>query len=370
MKTSCAVIFHFGVFAACLAAGCSSKPIPPNPRDGSEGINEVQPTDSVFVLEPSFACLSEPLSKTNGIPWQVALTLAEISKMTYDEGNHQISSIKKLGAKVVQPIAKGLSHGTVASNDKAVVIGFRGTNVAADWLTNSEIIGLHVGDGKIHRGFFRVVDAIYKEVFDEAIRQGAKNKIVWITGHSLGGAMAMVFAHRGTTENQLAPEGIVTFGQPLAVSGSLAQFFLDTFNTRYIRFVNSWDAVPRLLPNYRHAGSRVYMKEGSYVFRKPMMAFSAAGPPDEPIAAENPASEAPTYVFVENEKELEPMSQEQFVEFQDQLRIENAPPAVGVAGAGPVGAFSIPWYEAHLMSLYIERIKEFGEKDHRLKVSK
>lgn len=374
MKTSNTLIVIAGAVAIYLVIGCSSKPIPSNLPEKSEVKNEAEKNAAVVAIEPSFASLADPLSKSVGIPWKVALTLAEISKVTYDDEEDQVSSIKKLGAVTVRPIVVGLSHGVVASDDNAVVIGFRGTKAPADWLTDATIIGRQVSDGKIHRGFYHVVDAIYKEVFDEAVRQGAKSKTVWITGHSLGGAMAVVFAHRGATESELAPEGIITFGQPLAVSSSLAQFFLDTFNTRYIRFVNNWDAVPRLLPNYRHAGSRVYLKEGGFTFRSPVMAVSAPAPGSTPANAPAgvapSAGENPLYLFDENEPDLQPMTQEEFEAFQQQVQSENIP-RVAAAGAPPVRVASgavgmsipIPWLEAHSMLLYIERIKDFGEKE-------
>jgi hypothetical protein len=362
MKNSCVIGICVCAIASYFIAGCSSQTAPPKPPENPTVKNETE-SKHFIVLEPSLGCLAEPMSKFSEIPWQVARTLAEISKVTYDDDEDQISAIKKLGATAVRPITKGLSHGIVASDDKVVVIGFRGTKVAADWLTNTAIVGRHVGDGKIHRGFFQVVDAIYQEVFDEAIRQGAKEKKVWITGHSLGGAMAVVFAHRGSTESELAPEGIVTFGQPLAVSGSLAQFFLDKFDTRYIRFVNSWDAVPRLLPNYRHAGCRVYMKEGGYTFRPPVMAVSAPAPTAVPDGAEPPTGAASLDLVGEPETDLEPMTEEQFDAFQKQLQMESSPHVASAVGASAMGAISIPWYEAHLMSLYIDRIKEFGEKE-------
>lgn len=341
--------------AMIAAVGCNSQSAPPKPLQNPEVKREKETIPSVVVLKPSFGCLAGPMSKSNGISWENALILAEISKVVYEDAETQVASIKKLGATTVRPIVVGVSYGVVASNDKAVVIGFRGTKDPVDWLTDGKIIGHHIGDGKVHLGFFQVVDAIYKEVFDEAIRQGGKSKTVWITGHSLGGAMAIVFAQRASTESELDPTGIITFGQPLAFSSALAQFLLDKFDTRYIRFVNSWDAVPRLLPNYRHAGSRVYMKNGDFAFRKPMMAVSA--PADAPVGS------APQFFFNETEAELEPMTQEEFEAFQKQLKPEDAPHVVGAAAGGPVGSLPIPWIEAHSMLLYIERIKAFGERE-------
>lgn len=350
------VLFVIALLSCYASAGCMRSSTPPKQTDTKNDGSSPEPTPvkEYIKVEPSFAALGEPVSKDSDIPWTVAITLAEVSRASYDAPDDQVSEIKKIGATTVKPLVVGLAHGVVASNDKVVVIGFRGTKVPADWLTDATIIGHRTGDGKIHRGFFNVVDAIYKEAFNEAIRQGAKEKTVWITGHSLGGAMAIVFAHRSYTESELDPTAIITFGQPLAFSNSLAQFLLDKFDTRYIRFVNSWDPVPRLLPNYRHAGSRIYMQNGEFAFRKPMLSYSAPA---------NPEPDAPLYHFSENVPELEPMSEDEFQQFQQQLEAEKKPQVVGAVGEVPVGAISIPWYEAHSMVLYIDRIREFGEKE-------
>jgi len=362
MKTSRFSILNISIICFLMLAGCNWKKISQTP-DKSSAEENVIPIPPAVVLQPSFDCLDQQLSNSDQVPWQVALTLAEIARATYDDQASQISVIESLGAKTVRPVVVGLAHGVVASNDKVVVIGFRGTKDPADWLTDARIIGHRIADGKIHRGFYQVVDAIFRDACQEALRQGAQDKTVWMTGHSLGGAMAVVFAYRGLTEQKLAPEGVITFGQPLAVSHSLAQQLLDRFNTRYIRFVNNWDVVPRLLPNYRHAGSRVYLKTDDFQFRMPMMALSASSPADKPAAAPPPAGDPPSYFFDESEAELMPMTQEEFEAFQEQLRMEKETPPFAAAGAGPVSAISIPWIEAHSMLLYIERIKGFGEKD-------
>lgn len=355
MKTSQKLAVISCGFLIGMAVGCTSKPTPtPVPiNDIDDGTKE-----STFVLTPSFEHLAEPLSGSHEIPWAAAFTLAEMSKLAYDDAEQQIERITALGATTVRPIVVGLSHGVVASDDKAVVVAFRGTAEPVDWLTDARIVGHRIADGKIHKGFFQVVDAIYKDAYAEAVKQGAENKSVWITGHSLGGAMALVFGYRALTENELAPGGIITFGQPLAFSPTLAQFLLDKFNTKYVRFVNSFDPVPRLLPNYRHAGSRIYMKSNEYTFRKPVMAFSAPADGDRNATEKDD----PHFAFAEDQPELEPMSEEEFEEFQRQLQADRISPDDAEDGKLVVGAISNPWYEAHSMLLYIERIKEFGGK--------
>ena len=206
------------------------------------------------VLTPSLACLAATDFKANKVRWDAALTLAEISNFAYSGDDEQRNQIRALGAKEVRPVVNGSSHGVVASNDEVVVIAFRGTTSdPADWLTDARIVMKRVANGRMHAGFYAATDIIFNGAYDEAVRQGAERKSVWITGHSLGGAMAIAFAYRAANDKKLVPAGIITFGQPLVVTTSLAQELLDTFKSRYARFVNHRDPVTRLIPTFRHA---------------------------------------------------------------------------------------------------------------------
>jgi hypothetical protein len=303
--------------------------------------------------------LARSASRTSEVPWDVALTLGQVSYSAYSDPEQQITGIKGIGATTVRPIDEGSSHGVVASTDQVVVIGFRGTKDSADWLTDANIIGRRVADGNMHWGFYHAVDVVFDEVYEEAMRQGAKDKAVWITGHSLGGAMAVAFAYRAFTDRKMVADGVVTFGQPLVFSTSLAQVMLDSYDRRYIRFVNNWDPVTRLLPNYRHAGMRVHLKGDEFTIRRPMIAVTApaGGPSDVPAEAQ------PTVLGFVEEEGLEPMTEEEFQEFQQKLAAEQAPPE-RVNGAF-VASASIPLITPHLMGTYMERLKAVGEKNKK-----
>jgi hypothetical protein len=341
-----AQLILIGCIAAFLA-GCSAKREPKETTD--------VPSPPPRPLVASMDCLSKPLARGEAVPWDVALTLAEISNFAYLDGDEQRTQIRGLGATVVRPIIKLPSYGVVASNDDVVVIAFRGTNirVAADWLTDVKFIGHRVADGQMHRGFFAATDVIYRDVYDEAMRQGAARKAVWITGHSLGGAMAIAFAYRAANDEKLDPTGIVTFGQPLVVSTPLAQFMLDTFKSKYIRFVNNRDPVTRLVPTFHHAGARVHLTGDQFTFRKPMLSYSTSA---------NAKADATSHLeFHEDERDLEPMTENEFRDFEASLNAERTPPR------GPNGEVlmqaSIPILSDHFIDAYIDRLKFIGQKN-------
>jgi hypothetical protein len=210
-------------------------------------------------------------------------------------------------------------------------------------------LGVRVANGKIHRGFYAAINVIFDEIHKEVLRQGAEKKAVWITGHSLGGAMAIAFAYRVESEKDWDPAGIITFGQPLVFSEVLAQSLLDAFDVRYIRIVNSWDPVTRLVPTFRHAGARIHLSGSGYSIRNPMISY---GTPAD--------AERPKLRFVENDKKLEPMTEAQFQAFQNQLRAEDNSRRT-VEGRAVYGG-SIPMLSAHYMATYVERLKSIGRQ--------
>lgn len=287
---------------------------------------------------------------TDGIDvrWDVAFTLAQISEAVYLDPADQVTSIQGFGATAVEPVIRGSSECVVASNAEVLVIAFRGTKGVDDMITDIKIFGDAVGGGRMHRGFVRSVRNLYDDVIKAARRQDAKNKRIWISGHSLGGAMAAAFAYELLVEKHIRATGVMTFGQPLVMSHVPAQLMLDEFQGDYVRFVNHWDCVSRMLPNYRHSGARVHLKDGGYTLRNPMIAFSAA-----PGATTVP----PSFQVDEDEAELQLMTEVELQEFERNFQSRtNALPAVG---ASPDTAFGAWWdpFAPHYMASYLTRLR-------------
>ncbi|TGD74799.1 lipase family protein [Mangrovimicrobium sediminis] len=107
-----------------------------------------------------------------------------------------------------------------------------------------------------------------------------RNLPVWITGHSLGGALAVLAAVELDREIAARKSGaaiaaVFTFGQPRVGNSAFARWMDQRFSQRYFRSVNQRDAVPRLpltvMPNihgeepatwsFAHAGRVVYFND-------------------------------------------------------------------------------------------------------------
>ena len=259
------------------------------------------------------------------------------------------SELKKLHATLVTPIFDTTNECVIASDHQSVVVAFRGTEDLADVLTDIKTFSSSRTSERQHGGFYDGVDDIYPKLVAEMNRHGVNNKQLWVTGHSLGGALAIVFAQRAASEDNIRARGIRTFGQPLVFGSEPAQTVLDKFGVDYVRFVNSWDPITRCMPNYRHAGARVHLTRNDYSYQKPEISLKSTG---------NGGTSGS--IFIESETRLQPMTSEEFRAFEQQWNQEDpdSPQAFGSTEGEPkVGKSYIPFFRRHKMSTYIEQLE-------------
>ncbi|WP_190812532.1 lipase family protein [Saccharopolyspora pogona] len=145
------------------------------------------------------------------------------------------------------------TQGFVARSDKMIIVAFRGTEPKKikDWLTDTNTLAAPgpAGKGLVHVGFSRALDSIYPRVRDAVKRFKDNGQTLWFTGHSLGGALAMLASARMYFEDpNLLPDGVYTFGQPRTCDRLLATPYNQALTSRVFRFVNNNDIVPKLPP--------------------------------------------------------------------------------------------------------------------------
>lgn len=132
----------------------------------------------------------------------------------------------------------------VATNDaeKHHVIAVRGTANLENAIVDVSLKLLMDNHAKIslHQGFTQAAESIYKEVLPTLNQDYS----ISTTGHSLGGAIALILAmYLDTDQHTLGP--VITFGQPKVtnVNGALAFKHLNV-----IRVVTEQDLVPLVPP--------------------------------------------------------------------------------------------------------------------------
>jgi triacylglycerol lipase len=150
-------------------------------------------------------------------------------------------------------------------------IAFRGTQTFDDWVKDFDALFESYkfvrGGGLVHVGFQSIYSAVHASVAAGigAAIAGCDDLIV--TGHSLGGALA-VLAGPDIAKNltpALVPE-LITFAGPAAGLADFAHFFDLAIPSCY-RVVNFWDVVPRLPPQppfgvYEQTGTHVSVDGG------------------------------------------------------------------------------------------------------------
>ncbi len=148
----------------------------------------------------------------------------------------------------------------LAANNEIIILSFRGTSSRRDWFTDLDIKFVPSKVGRIHRGFNEALDYVWKDLMLGLSNLRDKEQAIWITGHSLGGALATLAADR-LTEESIEINGLYTFGQPKVGDKIFARNFDNKMKKLSFRLVHDEDIVPKVpafSQGYRHIGTECF----------------------------------------------------------------------------------------------------------------
>ena len=150
---------------------------------------------------------------------------------------------------------------------RVVILSYRGTEPAnlGNWLLDADVGSATIRCGneslRVHAGFYRnvrstrwqVIEELRKAARGESLLDGAgvqPMEALYITGHSLGGAMAVLFAlsiacDEATRSIWERVRAIYTFGQPLAAAEGLPEG-VKSVAAKTLRHINARDVIPAL----------------------------------------------------------------------------------------------------------------------------
>ncbi|MGB2925168.1 MAG: lipase family protein [Limnothrix sp.] len=192
---------------------------------------------------------------------------------TWDKGFTEVVTFHN---KSTQAFVAKHDGGGLFGSPGFVIIAFRGTDEKADWVDN---LGLSAVDfpagrdevpyGRVHGGFYRAFLDIWEEKGDDdectmrklLERDDYKRKPFWLTGHSLGGALASICAFN-FAYHDVPFYGVYTYGQPRSCKRDLKLRFDLEAKDRYFRFQNNNDVVsrvPQRFAGYTHLGTFIYI---------------------------------------------------------------------------------------------------------------
>ena len=182
------------------------------------------------------------------------IMFANISAITYDNPKDSKAKFKSFGFNIVDFFdIEGAQAYLLKDMNGIHVLSFRGTEVTekSDVLADLKAgKNIEACGGKVHVGFKGEINKVWPTI-EKAI---ANIDMLYVTGHSLGAAMATIAASR----MQSKVTALVTFGSPRVGN----QEFVNSLNVTHYRVQNNCDdvtKVPFRLVGFRHHGTHKYM---------------------------------------------------------------------------------------------------------------
>lgn len=272
--------------------------------------------------------------------WPVAETLALFCQIAYQPPVDAKDSFQKLGVDSVETVVDGSMVGYVIAVADVTVVVFRGTDDNFDWFCNLNSLTTPTPQGPIHRGFHGSYLPLKPQIMKLVDRQRPKH--LWLTGHSLGGALAVVCAHDLIDNERRELRGVMTFGQPMVAGEQLAVHLDKVLLGKFAHFVNGSDIVARVPPFLKHCGSLVWFTQGEVRRSRPKRVVYGAGNKDQPP--------------VPPDDVLPPVSEREFEQAKEAVRKQREPRKL--PDGTPVYEGNSPFLKDHSMDLYLEQIRK------------
>jgi pimeloyl-ACP methyl ester carboxylesterase len=141
--------------------------------------------------------------------------------------------------------------GYVAQCEKDVILALRGTDSPSDdgnrcllqWLTHLDFKQIDGYNGRVHKGFATTADRLWEPVHRQVRAALVPGSRLWVTGHSMGGALATLIAARLMQES-IPVAAVYTFGSPRVGDAAFASAYQPTLH----RIENGNDIVCHLPP--------------------------------------------------------------------------------------------------------------------------
>ena len=194
-----------------------------------------------------------------------ATTLAVASDVAYygpDQGSKLFREEFGMDAKLH---SVGNTQAWVAGNDDHILVAFRGTEAPTsieglkDWLLSDALNLLMIPEGRLgtdliaagvgarfHMGFVNALADIWGPVHESVAEEvKRKNRPVWVTGHSLGGALATLTAWM-LNRKFISVHQVYTYGAPMVGNAAACEAIDKAFPDQFYRYVNTPDPIPKL----------------------------------------------------------------------------------------------------------------------------
>lgn len=156
-----------------------------------------------------------------------------------------VAELESLNAKLVKTFDSNGTQAILISTDKFITLAFRGTESTSVKDIKSDAKATTTkcdSGGNIHSGFKQAFEEVAIEIQHTLDQDEFKNKPLFITGHSLGGALATIAAKKLKHTGGMA--SCYTFGSPRVGD----EKWISNIKTPLYRVVNAADCVTMMPP--------------------------------------------------------------------------------------------------------------------------
>ncbi len=192
---------------------------------------------------------------TQELDLRTALFLAGVCGQTYVQFNNKNGLfLVPDGYRLIGDFtAKGVDNseerfGFLLESERASVLAFRGSGSAVDWV--ADFIAQQTAyrpvknAGLTHKGFTDIYMSSRDQIL-ALVAQHPADKPLFVTGHSLGGALATLCAVDLAVNSACREPIVYTFGAPRVGDPTFVQKYNATVGSHW-RFQNEFDIVPHL----------------------------------------------------------------------------------------------------------------------------
>lgn len=203
--------------------------------------------------------------------------LAELCRLIYRQGGDEVTGAKpptrqqvldNVNLEEVRFFNEGDTEAALVKTKSSSEVQFaalvlRGTNDLMDWVTNLRAIPHGwAGHGDVHKGFADGIKLVWEDISKSLDDNVPPNFPLYITGHSLGAALATLAA------SLRPPRALYTFGSPRVGD---RDFGKTLSGVRVFRVVNNRDVVTTVPPPLplHHVGELHYITHDGGILTSP-----------------------------------------------------------------------------------------------------
>jgi hypothetical protein len=197
--------------------------------------NDAKPSGMITSLPPNF----DPAR---------AMLLARAARAAYFETTDEIAALLQRSHVQgrTESFTAGDTEGFLFTDEDQLVVSFRGSVTVNDWIKNAAVeLVPWAAEGLVHAGFLNALEVIWEQLLP-LLNERAKGRTVWFTGHSLGGALALLALLRWRVASGRKADGLYTFGMPKVGDAVFAKAVVKHHGEHAFTLLNEGDFVPWL----------------------------------------------------------------------------------------------------------------------------